>query len=237
MSVRAQRQGLRDAARQVPRLLVVAGEDVAAVEALDGVYLALDPLQRVALDDGAPEDVVGMRDDDEAALFMDAADGLLRRHASRHQLLEEEADNLALGRLHLLADDDLEAAAGLLRQLLDDEGALDLVVVRDGDAVDALAQAALDERARADDGVAGVVRMAVEVGAQLRHRADTQTGKLAKSGCRGVAPDGGRGGGPPIPSGNPGGADKARRPAEGPWMRRQPGGGWASSPPPGLGAH
>src|SRR3989304_4330270 len=53
----------------------------------------------------------------------------------------------------------------LPRQLLDDEGALDLVGVRDGDAVDALAQAALDERARADDGVAGGVLMAVGGGA------------------------------------------------------------------------
>ena len=90
--VGAQSGRLASRCAQVAGALVVARQDVAAVEALDRVDRGLDALQRCGRDHGATEDVEGMRDYGEAALLVDGADGVLGRDVARHELLQEEAD-------------------------------------------------------------------------------------------------------------------------------------------------
>ena len=76
--------------------------------------------------------VEGVRYVDEAALALDLGDRLGQRQPARDQLLDEQADHLALlGRLDLLGDDHLDAVLGRLGLRV--ERSRDLVVIRDGD--------------------------------------------------------------------------------------------------------
>ena len=62
------------------------------------------PIERVLLH-AVPQLVEGVRHVDEAALTADRRDGLVRFEPERHTLGEEQADQLARGRLDFLTDD------------------------------------------------------------------------------------------------------------------------------------
>ena len=94
----------------------------------------------------------------EAALVADRAGGVVRAHAERDPLGEEQADELARVRAHLLADDD--GAGKLAAQLL---GAADRVVVGDRQHVDAARAHAGLELVGRRRRVARPHRVAVEV--------------------------------------------------------------------------
>src|SRR5438046_5517902 len=104
MCVGADGHRLRIFRRLLARRSIVPAEDVAAVVALDRLDIAGDALQSGAREDRATKDVEGMGNCRNAALLVDGADGLLGREAARHQLSEEEADDLAFRCLDLLAD-------------------------------------------------------------------------------------------------------------------------------------
>src|SRR3982751_2299663 len=78
-----------------------------------------------------------VREVDEAALRADGGNGLAEGHAPRDLFLQEEPDYLSLvGRLHLLARNDDDAAAASPFHCL--EGATENVVVGDRDRAEPL---------------------------------------------------------------------------------------------------
>src|SRR5262245_22061967 len=79
-----------------------------------------------------------MRRDGEPALVVDDLDGLERREAGRHELLEEETQEVAVEGADLLAHHDIDTELGTgERPLPGAERSPDLVVIRDGDDVEA----------------------------------------------------------------------------------------------------
>jgi len=76
-----------------------------------------------------PEAVVRVRQADEATLIVDTLRRLDRTLAGRQRLLKVEADQVAVGRPDLLADDDGELRR---RDLLRGQRAVDALVIGDG---------------------------------------------------------------------------------------------------------
>ncbi len=114
----------------------------------------------------------------DAALAFDLGDGLGEAHAGRDAFFQEEADDLALAGLDLFAHDDAHAVA--LGEGLRLEGAGDLVVIGDGQHVEAYLGRALKDLFDRHGAVLGVARVHVKVGEQLglevasRHRTAAQ---------------------------------------------------------------
>ena len=146
---------------QAPRPLVVAPERGAGVEHLYDVQVGQDALAGVVAQGLPPDAVEGVRQRYQASLGLHPLDGLLRRQARRDGLLQEEPGQLAVRGLDLLGDDDLEGG-----DALDGQGPLDVVVLGDGEAVDAQLQAAAHAPLGRGDAVPRVVGMDMEVGLQ-----------------------------------------------------------------------
>src|SRR5205807_813322 len=83
------------------------------------------PLERRAPDVVQPVPAEGMRHRHDAALIVDARDGVLGREVARDGLLEEEPDDLAIAAGDLLADDHADAVGDLTHP----ERSLDRVVI------------------------------------------------------------------------------------------------------------
>src|SRR5262245_1947804 len=120
--------------------VVGRGEEAGVVDRLDGV-------EREVADHLADRGVAAahtaqrmkwMGRDGEPTLVVNDLDGLERREAGRHELLEEETQEVAVESTDLLAhhDVDAELRAGE-RPLPSAERSADLVVIRDGDDVEA----------------------------------------------------------------------------------------------------
>src|SRR5690606_39947401 len=96
---------------------------------------------------------------DDATLVANSLARLARGCTPGNLLLDEEADHVhPLGRLHLLADHDAIRVA-----LLEHERVVQLVVIRDADAVEADGERVLDEADRVRKTVEGCVRVNVQV--------------------------------------------------------------------------
>src|SRR5256885_7266637 len=95
------------------RAAVVGRERFACVEHFDAVDLLPDSLERRAPDVVQPVPAEGMRHRHDAALIVDARDGVLGREVARDRLLEEEPDDLAITAGDLLAADPANAAGDL----------------------------------------------------------------------------------------------------------------------------
>jgi hypothetical protein len=106
-----------------------------------------------------------MRHVDDAPLPLDLGDRLGEGQAARDALLEEQADDLALGGLDLFADDHPHAVALGQGERL--EAAGDLVVVGHGDDVEPYLGGPLEDLLDGHGAVLGVVGVHVEVGEQL----------------------------------------------------------------------
>jgi len=104
--------------------------------------------------------VEGMRHPDEPALLADLPDRILRRQPRRHRVDEEDADEVALGRPDLLADDDGQAGRSR-RQAL--ESAIDPIVVGDGEVTQASLGRDPDDIDRPSQRIEARPRMAVEI--------------------------------------------------------------------------
>ena len=142
-------------------LPIVARQAVAGVERLDDVDVWQYLVERGPADDVAAEPVEGMRDGHQAALFLDAANGLQRRQPLRDRFTQKEAGYLPLGRADLLGHDDRE-----WRDLLHGQRAVDGVVVGHRYAVQAHLLASGNEALRRHVGVRREVGVHVEVGLQ-----------------------------------------------------------------------
>jgi hypothetical protein len=105
---------------------------------------------------------------DQALLAPYLADGLLGAEVGRDAVLEEEPADLPVPGADLLAHDHLEGG-----HPLDGLGPVHLVVVGHGDAVDALADAGLDEMLGLEQAVVAVPGVAVQVQAQALHGLDS----------------------------------------------------------------
>jgi hypothetical protein len=115
-------------AREEGRLLVAPGSDDAGVVDLDPIDIRGDALEVRLAQDGVPEPVERMGDPDETALLADGRDRLGGRQARPDGPIQEQADQVAVGRLHLFADDDRQAGRG---EVARPEGSVDPVVVGD----------------------------------------------------------------------------------------------------------
>ena len=102
-----------------------------------------------------------MRDEAEAALLLDRLDCGFDMREELDRALHEEAEEVALARRHLAAPDHLDIAAGLVNQLLDALAALHMVVIGDGDDLQATLLRHLQQALRAGRAVA-------EVGVQVQ---------------------------------------------------------------------
>src|SRR5438128_179305 len=136
-----ERVGIGSSARRNPERcpqLLGATVDLrvrAAVEDLDDVDLAGDPLDRVFAQ-VAPACVVGVFQIDQPSLVLDGGDRLFCRQLARNRLLEKESDQLALSGQDLLPDD------GCLARLQKRSGAVDAFVIREEDGGEAQLAAA-----------------------------------------------------------------------------------------------
>ena len=115
---------------------------------------------------------------DEAALGVDPLGGLDRSQPDWHGVLEKEADQLAVGRVDLLADDHREA-----RPLAELERPRDRVVVGDRDDVDTTARVGALVVAQAVAGVVRVEGVVVQVDEQLRPRRPGRPGASRARAC------------------------------------------------------
>jgi len=89
----------------------VGGRRRTAIEDLDDVELAGEPLDGILVQ-GTSRPVVWMLQVHQAALVLDALDGLVGLEATRNCPLEKEPDQLAFGCEDLLADHDRQRSAG-----------------------------------------------------------------------------------------------------------------------------
>ena len=120
--------------------VVGRGEEAGVVDRLDGVEREVaDHLtdRRVATAHAA-QGMERMGRDGEPSLVVDDLDGLECGKAGRHELLEEKTQEVAVEGADLLADHHVHAELGPGESPLPSaEGSADLVVVRDGDDVEA----------------------------------------------------------------------------------------------------
>jgi hypothetical protein len=154
---------------------VVHAEHDTGVERLDEVNLADQRLHRGGVERRA-EVVEGVGDADDAALRLDEGDGLAGGQAVGDVFGQEEAQDLAVGRAHFLADDNLEVG-----DVADGEAATDGVVVCDGDAVEAGAVDALNDLLWGEDAVGREVGVVVEVGADEGSCCGRLCGRIRRS--------------------------------------------------------
>ena len=96
----------------------------------------------------------------EPALLADLGDRLGGRPPRGHGTLEEETDEIAVGRPALLADDHREPGRGCVAGT---ERAVDPIVVRDGEVGEAAAQGSPHDGARVGQAVEARRRVAVQV--------------------------------------------------------------------------
>lgn len=101
--------------------------------------------------------------DHQAVLPVYEIDRLLQRKSRRHLLSEVEADEMALQRVELLADDDLDAQVQPRGCLMSGESAADGVVIGDGDDIEACAGRAGQHLLNAEVGVPTVGRVYVKI--------------------------------------------------------------------------
>src|SRR3990172_7096459 len=99
-----------------------------------------------------------MRDEHQAALLADGTDSVLRGKTFANRLLQKQADDLALARLDLFRDDDVERGVSA-----NGERAIDVVVIADRYAIDTGALVATDERGDGRERITGEVRMRMEI--------------------------------------------------------------------------
>ena len=126
---------------------------------------------------GGAQRVERMRHVHEGALLLDARERLVEAQLGRYPLLQEQPDDLALPGLDLLRHDDERIALG---QFAGPQGALDLVVVGDGDGAQA------DLPGGADDGLHGVLGVLGEGGVHVQVGVDPV--RPGRAGARPPAP-------------------------------------------------
>jgi len=108
----------------------------------------------------AAEAIERVRDADQAALLSDGRYRLDRGETRRHHLPQEDRDQVAVGRLDLLADDDRQFGRGGLASA---EGAVDSIVVGDGQ----MRQTARNRRASHGCGIGNGIEARAGVAVQV----------------------------------------------------------------------
>src|SRR5581483_6002819 len=108
-----------------------------AVESLHNIYLIQDGKQRAAAGAPRPALVERMRQIDESALRVYRLHRLGSGESRRDTLLQKQADDIALARGHLLADQDIQ----LPRAVTQAQCSLDAIVIGHGDTRQAAPQA------------------------------------------------------------------------------------------------
>ncbi len=93
-----------------------------------------------------------MRQADDATLLADGAGCLDSTETGRHDVLQEQTDDVAVASADLLAHDDLKVAPGQLYRAL---GAIDALMVGDGQVCQAQPPSALDHPARIGQRIEG----------------------------------------------------------------------------------